>query len=66
MIYTVSIPGSIAEKLTVTVLQQVKKDTASLGIKEACDIIITHLVPFQEPDEYADSGFTDDFGINLE
>ena len=55
----------MAEKVTAAVLKQIRKDTTSGGVMEACAIILTHLDPILMK-EFKDSGFTDDFGVHME
>jgi hypothetical protein len=55
----------MAEKVTAAVLKQIRKDTTSGGVMEACAIILTHLEPILMK-EFKDSGFTDDFGVSKE
>jgi hypothetical protein len=47
------------------VLKQIRKDTTSGGVMEACATILTHLEPILMK-EFKDSGFTDDFGVSKE
>ena len=63
----------MAEKVTAAVLRQIRKDTTSGGVMEACSIILTHLHPMlmrtldetlnDYTEEFPDSGFTDGFGV---
>jgi hypothetical protein len=55
----------MAEKVTAAVLEQIRKDTTSGGVMEACATILTHLEPILMK-EFKDSGFTDDFGVSKE
>ncbi len=65
--YSVNMNESTAEALSCEVLKQIKKDTTSGGVMEACNIILTYLQPYKDPSkEFKDSGFTDDFGISME
>jgi|TARA_R110000796_G_scaffold49273_1_gene117704 hypothetical protein len=65
MTYTIKMSEEMAEKVTAAVLKQIRKDTTSGGVMEACAIILTHLDPILMK-EFKDSGFTDDFGVHME
>jgi len=65
MTYTIKMSEEMAEKVTAAVLKQIRKDTTSGRVMEACAIILTHLDPILMK-EFKDSGFTDDFGVHME
>ena len=65
MTYVINMSEDMAEKVTAAVLKQIRKDTTSGGVMEACAIILTHLEPILMK-EFKDSGFTDDFGVSKE
>ena len=69
MTYTIDMSEEMAERITSAVLRQIRKETASGGVMEACAIVLTHLDPLNKAiltKEFRDSGFTDDFGTVLE
>tara|TARA_R110002110_G_scaffold129787_3_gene309923 strand:- start:523 stop:753 length:231 start_codon:yes stop_codon:yes gene_type:complete len=76
MTYTIDMSEEMAERITSAVLRQIRKETTSGGVMEACSIVLTHLEPvlmkeFDEclndyTEEFRDSGFTDDFGVYME
>jgi|TARA_R110000744_G_scaffold94393_1_gene182295 hypothetical protein len=65
MTYVINMSEDMAEKVTAAVLKQIRKDTTSGGVMEACATILTHLEPILMK-EFKDSGFTDDFGVSKE
>ena len=69
MTYTIDMSEEMAERITAAVLRQIRKETTSGGVMEACAIVLTHLDPLNQAiltKEFKDSGFTDDFGTALE
>jgi hypothetical protein len=69
MTYTIDMSEEMAERITAAVLRQIRKETTSGGVMEACAIVLTHLDPLNQAiltKEFRDSGFTDDFGTVLE
>jgi hypothetical protein len=68
MTYTIDMSEEMAEKITSAVLRQIRKETTSGGVMEACAIVLTHLEPLNKAilmKEFKDSGFTDDFGVAI-
>jgi hypothetical protein len=75
MTYTIDMSEEMAERIASAVLRQIRKETTSGGVMEACAIVLTHLEPvlmkkFDErlndyTEEFPDSGFTDDFGVGI-
>ena len=73
MTYVINMSEDMAEKVTAAVLEQIRKDTTSGGVMEACSIILTHLQPIlmrtldetlnDYTEAFPDSGFTDGFGV---
>jgi len=80
MTYTIDMSEEMAERITSAVLRQIRKETTSGGVMEACAIVLTHLEPLNKAiltkefdellndytEEFRDSGFTDDFGVGME
>ena len=69
MTYTIDMSEEMAERITAAVLRQIRKETTSGAVMEACATVLTHLDPLNKAiltKEFKDSGFTDDFGTVLE
>jgi len=64
MTYTIDMSKEMAERITSAVLRQIRKETTSGGVMEACAIVLTYLEPVLMK-EFKDSGFTDDFGVGM-
>jgi len=74
MTYTIDMSEEMAERIASAVLRQIRKETTSGGVMEACAIVLAYLDPvlmkeFDEnywtTGEFKDSGFTDDFGVDM-
>ena len=59
MTYTIDMSEEMAERITSAVLRQIRKETTSGGVMEACAIVLTHPEPVLMK-EFKDSGFTDE------
>ena len=68
MMYTIDIDQKTAEVITKSILEKIRKDAQSVGIMEACSILLHYLGHSMATpvEEYKDSGFTDDFGVHME